>query len=188
MATPDSSVPTELLEKCRGIAIFPGIVKAGLGLGGTHGHGVISCRDSAGTWSAPAFLTMTGGSYGLQIGVQKTQLVLFFMTEGSVHSLLRSKFKLGADAGLAAGPVGRSASASTDLKLDAEIYSYARSKGAYAGLTVEGASVTVDGNSIRELYGRSLNAAAVLFEHAVPEPPAAAKAFMEALPGAPGRP
>ena len=183
---PDSSVPGPLLRECRGVAIFPGIFGGAIGFGARRGHGVISVRDSAGHWSPPSFLTLTGGSYGLQIGVQKTQLILFFMNEASVRSLIRSRFTLGAKAGVAAGPVGRSAEGSTDIKLDAEIYSYARSKGLFAGISIEGAKVATDTKGIRNFYGAALTPEAILFEHKVPRHPQAAQRFTQALPGRSG--
>src|SRR5439155_10990576 len=168
IGSPDSSVPRKLMQDCKCVAVFPGVIKGALGVGARRGHGVISCRSAAGGWSAPAFLTMTGGSYGLQIGVEKTQTVLFFMNEQSARSLLRSKFTLGAKAGVAAGPVGRSAEGSTDLRLNAEIYSYARSKGAFIGLSLEGAKVAPDKDAIVRYYGRPITAEAIVFDAAAP--------------------
>ena len=181
IGSPDSSVPRKLMQDCKCVAVFPGVIKGALGVGARHGNGVISCRSAAGGWSAPAFLTMTGGSYGLQIGVEKTQAVLFFMNEQSARSLLRSKFTLGAKAGVAAGPVGRSAEGSTDLRLNAEIYSYARSKGAFIGLSLEGAKVAPDKDAIVRYYGRPIASEAIVFDAAAPVQPSAQR-FLEVLP------
>jgi lipid-binding SYLF domain-containing protein len=178
----DAEVPAPLLENCRCIAVFPGVVKGAFGFGGRRGHGVMTCRDSAGVWGAPAFLTLTGGSFGFQIGVEKADVLLFFMTERGARSLAESKFTLGAKVGLAAGPVGRSAEAATDLKLDAEIYSYGRSKGAFAGISLEGAKVGADKSAIERAYGKKLEPKEILF--ARPDLPRskAMEAFLRVLP------
>jgi lipid-binding SYLF domain-containing protein len=178
----DAEVPAPLLENCRCIAVFPGVVKGAFGFGGRRGHGVMTCRDSAGVWGAPAFLTLTGGSFGFQIGVEKADVLLFFMTERGARSLAESKFTLGAKAGLAAGPVGRSAEAATDLKLDAEIYSYGRSKGAFAGISLEGAKVGADKSANERAYGKKLESKEILF--ARPDLPRskAMEAFLRVLP------
>ncbi|HSQ60018.1 MAG TPA: lipid-binding SYLF domain-containing protein [Acidobacteriota bacterium] len=179
---PDAEVPQPLLERCRCVAVFPGVVKGAFGIGGRRGHGVMSCRDSAGVWSAPTFLTMTGGSFGFQIGVEKADVVLFFMSERGARSLVESKFTLGAKAGVSAGPVGRSAEAATDLKLDAEIYSYGRSKGAFAGISLEGAKVAADKSANERAYGRKIETKAILFGR--PELPRskATASFLDVLP------
>jgi lipid-binding SYLF domain-containing protein len=179
---PDRAVPESLLVRAKAIAIFPRVLKAALGFGGRYGKGVVSCRDSAGHWSPPAFLTLTGGSWGLQIGAESAEVVLIFMTERGTRSLLDSKFTLGAKAGLAAGPVGRTAEMATDLKLDAEIYSYARSKGLFAGISLEGARLAPDDRSIRSFYGEPVSAQALLFDHKAPRVPPAAEKLIQALP------
>jgi len=179
---PDAEVPAPLLEDCRCIAVFPGVVKGALGFGGRRGHGVMTCRDSAGVWGAPAFLTLTGGSFGFQIGVEKADVVLFFMTERGARSLAESKFTLGAKAGLAAGPLGRSAEAATDIKLDAEIYSYGRSKGAFAGISLEGAKVGADKDANERAYGRKIEPKEILFERPTLKRSKAMEAFLAALP------
>jgi lipid-binding SYLF domain-containing protein len=179
---PDAGVPKPLLEKCRCIAVFPGVIKGALGIGGRRGHGVMTCRDSSGAWSVPAFLTLTGGSFGFQIGVEKADVVLFFMTERGARSLTDSKFTLGAKAGLAAGPVGRSAEAATDLKLDAEIYSYGRSKGAFAGISLEGARVKADEDANERAYGKKLGPREILFGRALRPRSEAMEAFLAVLP------
>jgi lipid-binding SYLF domain-containing protein len=178
----DRAVPESLLVHAKAIAIFPRVLKAAIGFGGRYGKGVVSCRDSAGHWSPPAFLTLTGGSWGLQIGAESAEVVLFFMTERGTRSLLDSKFTLGAKAGVAAGPVGRTAEAATDLKLDAEIYSYARSKGLFAGISLEGARLAADDRSTRSFYGEPVSARALLFEHKAPRVPPAAEKLIQSLP------
>lgn len=178
----DAGVPGRLLEDCRCVAVFPGVVKGALGWGGRRGHGVMSCRDSAGTWSPPTFMTLTGGSFGLQIGVQKTDLVLFVMTEKSARGLLADEFTLGASGSVAAGPAGRSAEGATDLKLDAEIYSYARSKGLFAGLSLEGAHIGNDDKAIERFYGSVLTPQAIVIERRLDTVPEAAQAFLGRLP------
>lgn len=187
----DAKIPRRLMERARCVAVFPGVVKGALGWGARAGKGVMSCRDTSGRWGAPIFLTVKGGSFGLQIGVEKADVVLFFMTDRSARSLLESKFTLGGKAGLAAGPVGRTAEAATDLKLDAEIYSYARSKGVFAGISLEGARVAPDEKATRRFYGQSAQPKQLLFGarggsrgagRSSPPLPPAARAFVEALP------
>ena len=178
----DAEVPQPLLADCRCVAVFPGVVKGALGFGGRRGHGVMTCRDSSGTWGAPAFLTLTGGSFGFQIGVEKADVLLFFMTERGARSLAESKFTLGAKAGLAAGPMGRSAEASTDLKLEAEIYSYGRSKGAFAGISLEGARINADGSANKRVYDREIETKEILFDRPALRRTKAMDEFLSALP------
>jgi len=182
IGAPDHEVPQKLLTDCDCIGVFPKVYKAALGFGGRYGKGVVTCRDSSGGWSPVAFFKLTGGSWGFQIGGSSTELVLFFMTERSARSLLDSKFTLGAQAGVAAGPVGRAAEAGTDLKLDAEIYSYARSKGLFAGISLEGAHMAPSDDDAAGFYGASVTAKALLFEHQSPSRPAALAKFVAALP------
>ena len=143
MNSPDQGIPQHLLETAKCIAIIPGDVKFAFIFGGNYGRGVATCRTSNG-WSAPMFIAIDGGSVGYQIGGSSTDIVMLFMNEHALHSLLSDKFKLGADASVAAGPVGRNAAASTDLKLNAEILSYSRSKGVFAGVSLDGAVVQAD--------------------------------------------
>ena len=165
--SPDRGVPESLLRDCKAIAIFPGVIKAAIGFGGRYGHGVVFTRGADG-WSPPAFLTLTGGSWGLQIGANSTDVVLFFMTDRSLKSLLSSQLTLGADAGLAAGPMGRSAEAGTDIKLTAEIYSYARSRGLFAGIALAGARIAPDNDATEAFYGQKLEAKRILMDRDVP--------------------
>jgi lipid-binding SYLF domain-containing protein len=179
---PDANIPDALLSQCRCIAIFPGMVKGALGWGARMGRGVMSCRGADGHWSPPVFLTLAGGSFGLQAGVEKADVVLFFMTDKGARSMVESQFTLGGKGSVAAGPVGRTAEAGTDLKLDAEIYSYARSKGLFAGLSLEGARVSVDGDGVARFYGQAVPAQQILFDHKAPTMPPAAESFVRTLP------
>ena len=182
MSAPDSSVPQALLEKCKCIAVIPGVIKGAIGYGARFGQGVVSCRNDAGEWSPPAFLRLTGGSVGFQIGAEKSDIVLFFMTEKSARSLLDSKFTLGGKASVAAGPVGRGGEASTDLNLNAEIYTYGSSKGLFAGISLEGARLSVDDKAIAAFYGKPVPAKTLLFEHQSPNLSDEAEEFLKALP------
>ncbi len=155
MGAPDQGIPEEVLEHAKCVAVVPNMIKGGFILGGKHGKGVATCRNAKG-WSAPAFFTIGGGSAGLQIGLEGVDLVMIIQNEKGMQHLVASKFEIGADASAAAGPVGRHASANTDWKLDTEILTYSRSKGAFAGITLEGASVRRDDDSTREMYGRKV--------------------------------
>lgn len=152
MGTRERSIPRDLLDRAEAVAVFPGVIKAGFILGGRGGSGVIS-RRVAGGWSAPAFFDLAGGSIGLQIGASSTDFVLLFMNENAVDSLLGDKFEIGGEGSAAAGPVGRSASASTDLKLNAQILSYSRSKGLFAGLELKGVVIKPDNEDNLRVYG-----------------------------------
>jgi SH3 domain-containing YSC84-like protein 1 len=152
MNAPDQGIPNGLLNRAKCIAIIPGDVKFAFIFGGSYGRGLAMCRNGNG-WSAPIFVAIDGGSVGYQIGGSSTDLVLLFMNDHALHSLLSDKFKLGADATVAAGPVGRQASASTDIKLNAEILSYSRTKGVFAGVSLAGAVVRADKSGDQALYG-----------------------------------
>lgn len=179
---PDRRVPKRLLEDARCVAVIPNVVKGAFFAGGRHGRGVMSCRDESGTWSPLSFVKLSGGSFGLQIGGQSTDLVLFFMTERGVRSLLKSKFVLGGDASVAAGPLGRTAEIATDLRLGAEIYAYAKSRGVFAGLSVEGAVLAPDQKWIARYYGRRVWPEELLFDHEAPSQPAESTRFLAELP------
>jgi lipid-binding SYLF domain-containing protein len=140
------------MEKCAGIAIIPGVIKAAYIIGGRHGNGILLVRRGGG-WSDPVFISLTGGSLGWQVGVQSADVILVFMTGRSIENITRGKFTLGADAGVAVGPLGRNAQASTDVNLKAEIYAYSRSRGLYAGLSLQGASLRVDRKADERFYG-----------------------------------
>jgi lipid-binding SYLF domain-containing protein len=152
MGTREKSIPKDLLDRAEAVAVFPGVIKGGLIVGGRGGSGVISRRVADG-WSAPAFFDLMGGSVGLQIGVASTDYILLFMNEHAVDSLLSDKFEIGGEGSAAAGPVGRSASASTDVKLNAQILSYSRSKGAFAGLELKGVVIKPDNEDNLQVYG-----------------------------------
>ncbi|MBI3654757.1 MAG: lipid-binding SYLF domain-containing protein [Acidobacteria bacterium] len=179
MGAPDRQIPQDILDRAECVAVFPSVIQAGLIVGGRGGRGVASCR-TAGGWSAPAFFTLGGGSVGLQIGAQSTDFIMLFMNQNGLNSLLSDKFEVGADASVAAGPVGRKASASTDAKLNAEILSYSRSKGLFAGLELKGVVIKPDKDDMRDVYGTGVTAKAVLQENKVTAP-ASVRAFPEAL-------
>jgi len=164
MGTPDKAIPRDLLDDAKCVAVFPDVIKAGFIVGGRGGRGVVSCRTGNG-WSAPVFLNLKGGSVGLQIGAQSTDFVLLFMNQKGIDSLLSDKFELGGDASVAAGPVGRQAGASTDVKLNAEILSYSRSKGLFAGLELKGVVISADKDDDRGAYGDGLTAKEILREN-----------------------
>jgi len=152
MSAPDKGVPQDLLESAKCIAIIPGDVKFAFIFGANYGRGLATCRIGHG-WSAPMYIAVDGGSVGYQIGGSSTDLVMLFMNDHALHSLLSDKFKLGADASVAAGPVGRNANAGTDLKLSAEILSYSRTHGVFAGVSLEGAVVQADKSGDKAMYG-----------------------------------
>jgi lipid-binding SYLF domain-containing protein len=154
MGTREKSIPRDLLDRAEAVAVFPSVIKAGFIVGGRGGRGVIS-RRVAGGWSAPAFFDLAGGSIGLQIGASSTDFILLFMNEHAVESLLGDKFEIGAEGSAAAGPVGRSASASTDVRMNAQILSYSRSKGAFAGLELKGVVIKPDNEDNHQVYGMS---------------------------------
>jgi lipid-binding SYLF domain-containing protein len=156
MNAPDQGIPQELLEKAKCIAIIPGEMKFAFIFGGNYGRGLATCHTEHG-WSAPMFLAIEGGSVGYQIGGSSTDLVILFMNDHALHSLLSDKFKIGADASVAAGPVGRHASADTDVKLNAEILSYSRAKGVFAGVSLDGAVVQADKSGDEAMYGEHVD-------------------------------
>ncbi len=177
-AAPDTGIPDEILAKARCIAVVPHMLKAGFGIGGEHGKGVVTCRNANG-WSAPAFMTVTGGSFGFQIGGEGVDLVMLAMNDTGMQKLLSDKIELGADASVAAGPVGRHASADTDVKLNAEILTYSRTKGAFAGVALKGAVIRQDKDSTQSYYGRDISNQALLTGK-VPAP-AGAQAFLNTV-------
>jgi len=161
MGAPDKGIPEEVLDHAKCIAVVPHLLKGGFVFGAENGRGVATCRTAEG-WSAPAFFAITGGSWGLQIGIEGIDLVMIIQNDKGMRRLLQSKFELGADASAAAGPVGRHASADTDWKLNTEILTYSRAKGAFAGLTLDGASIRRDDDSMEAIYGRNVSTRAVL--------------------------
>src|ERR1700730_14487224 len=181
MGMPDKGIPEEVLGHAKCIAVVPHMIKGGFVFGAKGGKGVATCRTAKG-WSAPAFITISGGSWGLQIGVEAVDVVMIIQNQKGVQKLLSSNFQLGADASAAAGPVGRHASAGTDWKLDTEILTYSRAQGAFAGLAVEGASIRQDDDSRRAIYGRKVTTRALLLGK-VPAP-SAARPFLAEIRGA----
>lgn len=180
MAIPEKGIPPALLNKAEGIAIIPGVIKAGFIIGGRHGTGVIVVHED-GKWSNPAFISLTGGSVGWQIGAESTDVILVFKTRKGVDSMLKSKFTLGADAAVAAGPVGRQASAGTDAQLKAEIYSYSRSRGLFAGISLEGAVLQTDDEENDAFYGKDGLRAREIFDDKTLKTPAVVKKLKETL-------
>ena len=178
MATPDKGIPEEVLSNAKCILVVPNLVKGGFVFGGKHGRGVATCRTGAG-WSAPAFVSVGGGSWGLQIGVEEVDLVMLVMNDQGLQHLLSSKFELTGEGSVAAGPVGRHASAGTDWKMNTEMLTYSRSKGIFAGLTLEGAVVEQDNDSTRAIYGKHMMFRRILSGKAAT--PRSADAFMKAV-------
>jgi lipid-binding SYLF domain-containing protein len=178
MSAPDKGIPEEVLEHAKCVAVVPHLLKGGFVFGAENGRGVATCRTENG-WSAPAFFAITGGSWGLQIGVEGIDLVLIIQNEKGMQRLIGSKFELGADASAAAGPVGRHASADTDWKLNTEILTYSRARGAFAGLTLDGASIRRDDDSTEAIYGHDIPTRRILSGQ-VPVP-ASAQSFLDAV-------
>src|SRR6476659_6245605 len=183
MATPDKGIPSEILGSAKCVAVVPSLLKGGFVVGAMHGRGMTTCRTETG-WSAPAPLTTTGGSIGLQIGGQAVDLVMVVMNDRGMQALLTSKFKLGADASVAAGPVGRHTEGSTDWKLRAEVLTYSRARGLFAGISFNGAVIKQDEDATRELYGRMVDFKSIL-TGSVASPQAAEK-FLAAVKQAAG--
>jgi lipid-binding SYLF domain-containing protein len=178
MSAPDRAIPQNILDGAHCVAVFPTVIKAAFGIGGRGGRGVASCRTANG-WSAPAYFKLGGASFGFQIGVEASDLVMLFMSDDGIDSLLRSKIELGADASVAAGPVGRQAGASTDLKLNSQILSYSRSKGLFAGVALNGAVIEPASDDMRDAYGAGVTAKEVLNSSNIG--PAAVRAFPDTL-------
>ena len=156
MQAPDRRIPQNLLREAHAVIVIPDVIKAGLVVGGRHGDGLISVKTPDGTWSNPAFISLTGGSIGFQAGVQSTDVVLVFRTERGIDSIVHGKFTLGADASAAAGPVGRNAQASTDAQLKAEILSYSRARGLFAGVSLDGSVLSIDHDADQSVYGEGV--------------------------------
>ncbi|HVV96277.1 MAG TPA: lipid-binding SYLF domain-containing protein [Rhodanobacteraceae bacterium] len=180
MMAPDKAIPKDLLENAHAIAVIPDVIKAGFVVGGRHGDGLISVKTRDGTWSNPSFIGLTGGSFGFQAGVSSTDVVLVFRTQRGVDSIVHGKFTLGADASAAAGPVGRSAQASTDAQLKAEIYSYSRARGLFAGAALDGTAISIDNDANQAVYGEGVTARRI-FEGGVSNVPNAVVDFRDRL-------
>ena len=178
MATPDKAIPDGIMHDAKCIAVIPSMVKIAIGFGGNHGKGVATCRTPDG-WSGPAPITITGGSWGLQLGGQAVDLVMVVMTDQGMEHLLSSHFKLGADASAAAGPVGRDATAGTDVKMRAEVLTYSRTRGLFAGIDLSGAAISQDKDETRILFGRMVSFQDIL-NGKVP-PPAGSESFLAAV-------
>lgn len=172
---PDS-IPQSVLDKADCVVILPSVLKFAIGFGGSYGRGLMTCRGGSnfhGPWGAPTMMALEGGSAGLQLGGNATDFVLLLMSSRSAKSILESKVKLGGDASAAAGPVGRSASAETDVTMRAEILSYSRSRGLFAGISLEGSTLRPDNSANKKLYGKEVSAKDIVFKKAVPVPPSA---------------
>ncbi len=177
LGMPDG-IPKDLLNKADCVVIYPSVKKAAFGVGGSYGRGVITCRRGryfSGSWSAPAMFALEAGSFGFQIGAEATDFVLLVMNESGANSVMSSKVKLGADAAVAAGPVGRDAAAATDIVLKAEILSYSRSKGLFAGVSLEGSTLRSDDGANKSLYGKELSAKEIVRQGKVAPPASAAR-------------
>lgn len=170
------SIPKDLLDRAECVLVFPSVKKIAVGIGGSYGRGALVCRSGEaydGSWGAPAMFALEGGSIGFQLGGQATDFVLLVMNEGGARSVLTSKVKLGADASAAAGPKGRTTGAATDIAMRAEILTYSRARGLFAGVSLEGSTLRSDGDANAKLYGRTVSATEIVRDGAVPVPPAA---------------
>lgn len=159
---PDKGIPDSVFKSAKCVAVLPSMIKGAFIFGGRHGRGVATCRLPDGHWSAPAFFTITGGSWGLQIGVQDTQLVIMVMTDEGMRHLLNAKFQVGGNASAAAGPVGRDATAGTDWKLNTDFLTYSRTKGLFAGINLDGSEIERDGDSTKAMYGADYSSSRIL--------------------------
>ena len=181
MMAPDKRIPSDLMTNASAIAVIPDVIKAGLVIGGKHGLGLIAVKTADGTWSNPSFLSMTGGSIGFQVGVSSTDVILVFRTERGVDSIVHGKFTLGADASVAAGPVGRTAQASTDAQLKAEIYSYSRARGLFAGAALDGSIIAIDNDANQAAYGEGVTPRRIFASGGVSNVPNAVVDFRDRL-------
>ena len=179
LSAPDKGVPEAIIEKAQAVVVIPSTVKGALLVGGQRGKGVMSAKSASG-WSAPAFVTLTGGSLGFQIGGQATDIVLVVVNERGVTNLTQNTFKIGGDASVAAGPVGREATASTDYKMQAQILSYSRSRGLFAGVSLAGSTIRADRDANERIYGVGYSTRNIVMERKV-EPTAAAEAWLKLL-------
>lgn len=176
---PEQGIPPRLLQGAQGIAVIPGVIKAGFMVGGSYGKGLLLVRNEQGQWNPPLFVALAAGSFGWQIGAQSTDLVLVFKTRRSVDGIVRGTFTLGADAAIAAGPVGRRGEAATDAELKAEILSYSRSRGLFAGVSLEGSNIAIDHDANEAYYGKALRPAEILDGQT--SPPASTARLIEAV-------
>ena len=181
MQMPEQNIPTWLLERAHAVAVIPAVIKVGLGVGARRGKGVLVVRKDNGEWSNPVFVNLTGGSFGFQVGVQSTDIVLVFTSRKSIEGIVGGKVTLGADASVAAGPVGRQSSAATDVGLSAQVYSYSRAQGLFAGVALDGSAMTIDGKSNESFYGRPGVLASDLIRADAPPAPAPSNEFIAVL-------
>ncbi|MDX2034057.1 MAG: lipid-binding SYLF domain-containing protein [Blastocatellia bacterium] len=170
MSAPDQGIPLELLDRAKCVAVFPSVKKGGFIVGGQYGKGLISCRRAEGAWGSPAFFTIGGGSFGLQIGGQAVDLVLLIMNKSGLDGLLQDKFEIGAGAGASAGPMGRNAHVSTDILLKSQIVSYSRSRGLFAGLELKGAVIMQDNEANKDIYDQEISAKEIIVDGKVRTP------------------
>ena len=180
MMAPDKRLPSDLMQNAYAIAVIPDVIKAGFVIGGRHGVGLVAVKSADGTWSNPSFVSMSGGSIGFQAGVSSTDVILVFRTQRGVDSIVHGKFTLGADASVAAGPVGRNAQAATDAQLKAEIYSYSRSRGLFAGVALDGSVLAIDNDANQAVYGEGVTPRRI-FENGVANVPNAVVDFRDRL-------
>ncbi|MDH7452160.1 lipid-binding SYLF domain-containing protein [Luteimonas composti] len=180
-AIPESAIPDKLLDEARAIVVIPDTLKVGLVLGGRRGHGLLSVKSADGTWSNPSFVKLTGGSIGFQAGVQSSDVVLVFRNDRSLESIVNGKVTLGADAGVAAGPVGRNAAAATDGQLKAEIWSWSRARGLFAGVALDGAVLQIDNEANQLVYGANSTPRMIFEGRAAQAPSDAVVAFRDQL-------
>jgi lipid-binding SYLF domain-containing protein len=186
-AMPDVRLPDTLLQHAYGIAVIPDVTKVAFIFGGRHGNGVISVRDKlTGPWSNPVFVSLTGGSWGFQAGAQSSDIILVFTTKTGIEGIAGGKLTLGADASVATGPVGRQGSAATDMSFNAEIYSYARTRGLFGGVALDGSVISIDRSANAALYHKSGVTASEIFSGQAPVPPDTAQRFLERLAQATG--
>src|SRR5690606_28957649 len=178
---PEQAIPDKLLDEAKAIVVIPDTIKAGLVIGGRRGHGLMSVKTPDGTWSNPVFVTLTGGSIGFQAGVQSSDIVLVFRNDRSLDNVVNGKFTLGADAAVAAGPVGRNAAAATDGQLKAEIWSWSRARGLFAGVALDGAALRIDGDAQASVYGANTTPRMVFEDRAPTAPSSAIVAFRDQL-------
>jgi lipid-binding SYLF domain-containing protein len=180
MMAPDKRLPADLIHNAYAIAVIPDVIKAGFVIGGRHGVGLVSVKTPDGTWSNPSYVSMSGGSIGFQAGVSSTDVILVFRTQRGVDSIVHGKFTLGADASVAAGPVGRNAQAATDAQLKAEIYSYSRSRGLFAGVALDGSVLAIDNDANQSVYGEGVTPRRI-FDNGVTNVPNAVVDFRDRL-------
>jgi len=181
MSMPEQNIPTWLMERAYAVAVIPSVIKVGLGIGGRRGKGVLVIRKDNGSWSNPIFVNLTGGSFGFQVGVQSTDVVLVFTSKQSIEGIVGGKVTLGADASVAAGPIGRQSSAATDIGLTAQVYSYSRASGLFAGVALDGSALTIDAASNESFYKKDGILASEIIRSDAPSAPVPADQFISAV-------